>query len=444
MRRARYALALLLLVPAAPVRAQEPETCFGQPATITGTERNDSIRGTAGDDVIVTGDGADVVLAKAGNDLVCSGPGRQPHYDEEWGEYTYYGDYVVGGAGDDRIDAGPDMNEISGGLGDDLIVGHDDADTIDGDEDADTIDAGEGFNTVYAGDGPDTVTSGSGDDEIVGGRGDDDLAAGAGDDDVMPMQGHDSSEGGEGTDLLNVFWESCGSRCYSSHTRDLEVDLVAGYANGMGDDAIAGFEDVWGGAGDDVIYGDDGPNLISAEDDQGIGDHANVLDGRGGDDRLVSGSGGDVITGGEGRDELSFVGNVGRVRVDLAAGVVTGDTDDRISGIEDVSARWGGGGVFVGDDGPNRFESGYGSDVMRGGGGDDELSGGSQGDTLYGGDGNDVLTGASGPDRLRGGDGDDTLYGGGGRNSNDGGPGTDACTRPAPAGGAVNCEAEPP
>jgi serralysin len=159
---------------------------------------------------------------------------------------------------------------------------------------------------------------------------------------------------------------------------------------------------------------------------------------------LVSSSGADDISGGEGRDELAFTLDVSRVRVDLRTGVVSGDTDDRISGIEDVSARWGGGGVFIGDAGPNRFEADYGRDVLRGGGGDDELTGGSQGDTMSGGAGNDVVSGGSGPDRLRGGNGDDALDGGRGENSVDGGPGTDACTRPGRGEGAVACEGDAP
>src|SRR5687768_14359288 len=75
--------AALLLAGALPAHAQEPPTCFGQPATIVGTDGKDRIYGTPGPDVIVAGDGADSIEARGGDDLVCAGRGIEPYWDEE-------------------------------------------------------------------------------------------------------------------------------------------------------------------------------------------------------------------------------------------------------------------------------------------------------------------------------------------------------------------------
>ncbi|HEV2757530.1 MAG TPA: calcium-binding protein [Actinomycetota bacterium] len=430
-------LTAAFLVTGPPVVAQGSATCFGRPATIVGTDGEDRIKGTDGPDVIVGGDGADDISAGGGDDLVCAGPGQTQEYDEEWNEYYYRGDYVDAGDGDDRIDGGPGPNELWSGEGDDYILGSDMRERVLAGRGNDEIDIGDGGGSVWADAGADSITTGAGDHEINAGRGADSIVAGPGDDEIFPAQGSDTVDAGEGVDMLNLYWVSCDSGCLSSHRRDLEVDLVAGYARGMGNDAIAGFENVYGGGGNDEIYGTDGPNLLSAQDEQGPGDDHNVVDGRGGDDHLMSGTGPDTLVGGEGRDLLTFVVNDDTDRVDLAEGIAIGDSKDRLDGIEDVIATAD---VIVGDDGPNMLVSTYGGVRMRGGGGDDELRGAEGSDSIKGNEGNDVIYGERGNDRLRGGAGDDTIYGGKGKNEIDGGEGTDTCVRPGPEDGARYCE----
>ena len=436
----RVAIAVLAaggLLGLPPASAQEAATCFGVPATITGTDGDDRIVGTDGPDVIAAGDGVDSITARAGDDLVCAGPGERQEYDEEWNEYYSVGDYVDGGGGDDRIDAGPGPNQMWGGEGDDYMLGSDMGDRVLGFDGNDEVHTGEGRADVYAGAGDDTITTGSSDDEINAGKGRDTISAGAGDDEIFPMQGSDTVDAGDGVDMLNLHWVSCDDSCFSSHERDLEVDLVAGYARGMGNDTIAGFENVYGGNGNDEIYGDDGPNLLSAQDEQGPGDDHNVVDGRGGDDRLISGTGPDTIRGGEGRDLLTFVVNDDTQRVDLTRGLAVGDATDHLSGIEDVIASAG---VLIGDDGPNMLFTTYQAARILGGGGDDELLGDELADVIKGNEGNDVIYGKRGNDKLRGGAGDDSIYGGKGKNTIDGGEGTDTCVRPGPTEGARYCE----
>ncbi|MBP6020376.1 MAG: retention module-containing protein [Burkholderiaceae bacterium] len=66
-----------------------------------------------------------------------------------------------------------------------------------------------------------------------------------------------------------------------------------------------------------------------------------------------------------------------------------------------------------------------GDDILRGGAGEDIIFGQGGDDQLYGGDGNDILYGGSGADKLYGGDGNDRLVGGKGNDELTGGAGDD-------------------
>ena len=430
--------------------AQEPVTCFGERATIVGTDGDDRLEGTPERDVIAALDGVDFIVGRGGDDLICAGPGAEEREDEEFGTYIA-GDGASGGSGHDRIDMGPGPNFASGDGGKDEILGSDEAeysDNFDGNAGDDLIAAGEGWAHLDGGDGNDDITSGDEDDLIDLGKGHDVLDAGPGDDHITPVQGDDEIDGGDGVDLVDLYWVDCGRGCRSSHTRPLHVDLVRGVATGMGTDTLTNVENVWGGDGDDRLFGDQGPNLLGGSDDQAgpDADH-NIIDGRGGDDTLLSSTGRDTIEGGEGSDTITFAINECSVRIDLREGTVTPNErnprhckSDRISGIENAESS--GTDIFIGDDGPNVFLGGFGEDRARGGGGDDTLTGGSHRDILRGGPGEDSLMGGLRPDDLFGGEGDDKLDGGASAsNSNDGGPGIDSCTRPSSSEGAINCEA---
>ncbi|HEY5988144.1 MAG TPA: hypothetical protein VIV12_17485 [Streptosporangiaceae bacterium] len=96
-----FSLAVLFMPLSAPAQAAVP-TCFGKPATIVGTNGNDSIRGTSLPDVIASLGGADLVHALAGNDLVCGGDGSDIVFD------GYGSDAIDGGNGVDTVYLCPD------------------------------------------------------------------------------------------------------------------------------------------------------------------------------------------------------------------------------------------------------------------------------------------------------------------------------------------------
>jgi Ca2+-binding RTX toxin-like protein len=112
------------------------------------------IFGLGGDDVISTGRGDDTVGGGPGNDLVLGGPGR---------------DTLSGGTGDDSIDGGPGNDKLSGGDGADALVGGSGNDLIVGGRGEDLVRAGDGNDTVNVADGRpgDVVSCGRGRDRVT-------------------------------------------------------------------------------------------------------------------------------------------------------------------------------------------------------------------------------------------------------------------------------------
>jgi Ca2+-binding RTX toxin-like protein len=82
--------------------------------------------------------------------------------------------------------------------------------------------------------------------------------------------------------------------------------------------------------------------------------------------------------------------------------------------------------VVVGSGGNETIAAGAGDDSVSGGGGNDVIGGGDGDDTLDGGDGNDFIIGGSGDDIIQGGFGNDTILGGSGDDSIDDAGGDDS------------------
>jgi hypothetical protein len=159
---------------------------------ITGTDRNDVLRGgtageifygLAGNDIILAGAGNNNLYGGDGNDLLQSGSGN---------------DIVNGGNGNDVIEAGDGNNLIYGGAGNDIIRTSSGNDVIYGGDGNDTIFAGDGNNLILGGNGNDTIYTGSGNNSIDTGAGDDIIWLGSGNNTVVLAQGN-------GTDTLFNF-----------------------------------------------------------------------------------------------------------------------------------------------------------------------------------------------------------------------------------------------
>jgi virginiamycin B lyase len=119
-------------------------TCARREATIVGTGRPDSLRGTNGDDVIAAGGGNDTVAGRGGDDLICGGRGN---------------DRLRGNGGDDVLRAALGNDTLGGGPGDDVLRTGPGKDVLRGGRDDDRLRAGAGADQCNGGSGRDTMRS---------------------------------------------------------------------------------------------------------------------------------------------------------------------------------------------------------------------------------------------------------------------------------------------
>ena len=185
---------------------------------------------------------------------------------------------------------------------------------------------------------------------------------------------------------------------------------------------------IWGGSGNDTIYGAKGLNVIFGdtgvariEDDEktksrkfvvdanvdaeGSGDDIiignndsattrNIIIGGAGHDKIYGGIGNDIIFGDGGKVEFGVVDYKS-----VAKAAVDGETV-KISRT-DISAD-GGNDVILG---------GAGDDYIYGGAGNDRIDGGAGEDHIYGERGHDIMLGGSDNDYIYGGSGHDVIFG---------------------------------
>src|SRR5262249_61798549 len=102
------------------------------------------------------------------------------------------------------------------------------------------------------------VEGGLGNDVIRGDAGANRLLGGDGDDRLAGRGGNDFLDGGNGSDTAG----------YAQDTLGVIVDLVAGTASGAeaGNDTLVNIENVEGGLGNDIIRGDAGANRLLGGD----------------------------------------------------------------------------------------------------------------------------------------------------------------------------------
>jgi Ca2+-binding RTX toxin-like protein len=240
----------------------------------------------------------------------------------------------------------------------------------------------------------------------------------------------------------------------------------------------AGFDDIWGGDGNDTLTGDDAVNTIDggAGNDTITGGLGNDdLYGWTGDDTFDEGaatSGADDIYGGTGVDTVDYSARTTDTIVNLADLLITDDDSgedangngvaeegDSFLTVENASTGTGDD-TIIGNGLDNLISGGAGADDMDGADGVDTLdfsadtagvtvnlstgavSGGiAEGDTIAdfenvtGGAGNDSLTGSNDENVLIGGAGDDTFVGRGDDDSIDGGAGVDTAVYSAAGSG---------
>ena len=275
---------------------------LGDSATVAFT-----LYGGAGDDVLHGGAKSDALCGGAGNDTFLAGPSAS-------------GDQFEGGDGEDAVDFGGRMapvaitlddvandgekdegadvrasiENISGGAGDDVLVGS------------------VANNHISGGAGNDTITGGAGDDVLSGDDGDDTF------DEESTKNGGDVIDGGNGSDTVlyarrtvavtvDLCAQTSATVCDADSGEAGEGDELVDMENAAGGDGNDTFtgnasgNSFYGGAGDDTMEGNDGDDYLYGDDG------ADTLHGGNGDDYLDGAHMIDTFNGGPGQGDICIV-----------------------------------------------------------------------------------------------------------------------------------------
>lgn len=389
--------------------------------TILGDDNNNRLEGREGNDII---------YGRGGFDTLDGGDGDDTLYGEDTVEFQATStESLVGGAGNDVLDAGTGTVNMVGGTGDDTLVGGTrgnsglDTNRADYRSSSESIAVtltgglGSGTSSVVGGasTGTDTLVDvervfGTSSDDtfyadasFVGAFGANNEFQGMDGDDTLTGNGATRAEYSSASDGITAIFTSAGvGTAYSSNGGDT--------ANVGTDTFLSGVNAVRGSNFDDSLVGsDDGDEIFRGQD---------------GDDTLDGGVGG--------HDRADYNNSLNPVTVDLS----NNTAEDGFSGIdtlfnmEDIRGSFFHGDTLIGDSVDNRIEGMGGNDSIVGGNGRDTLEGGDGDDTieaggdagsggpnsnreqLRGGAGNDLLISSNGRYNFVGGEGDDTFQGG--------------------------------
>ncbi len=378
----------------------------GNDNVLDGGGGNDTIFGGGGNDTLIGGSGSDTLVGGANNDLLEGGSGSD-RLQGGTGDDTLSGgsgsDTFSGGGGTDTADysytdsdrlrvdlseerawfvddptsppgGGNDpsttevltsIENVTGGGGDNVIIG-DDGDNV--------LDGGAGLNIIQGGDGDDTLNGGvgTGGDEfdgngdiirtiLDGGADNDTLESrggntqfngGSGNDMLIASSGRDRFNGGSGSDTVDFTYSTS-----SSLTLDLDDD-VAYFGvfdpDNPDNEVLASVENAIGSRGNTIMIGHGGANMLDGDN----GD--DTLDGRGGNDTLTGGDDSDTFIFGDGYDQdtITDFNDAGADQVDAS-----GADFDTLAKFDALAASGGGNDNLV-DDGDS--DSGIDVDLVGG------------------------------------------------------------------------------
>ncbi|MGL5943491.1 MAG: calcium-binding protein [Waterburya sp.] len=277
-----------------------------------------------GNDTIKSGNGDDILRGEAGNDFIDAGDGNDSidTLDRGYGGSTGI-DTVIGGSGEDghyinRLDTNTNFTvnytDINNGtVSDGSQFREIETFGFNSGSGNDDIQITAATAYVSGGAGNDTIIGGAYNDNLDSGEGNDLINAGGGDDYVYTSAGIDTVIGGSGNDSLTLIYYSATDDLTINYT-DINNGTVSdgsrfqGFESifittGSGNDSINStikVTDLFAGAGSDRVSS-------SAQDDYLFGEEgADSLKSNGGNDTLIGGSGIDTLTGGSGEDNFRF------------------------------------------------------------------------------------------------------------------------------------------
>ena len=359
--------------------------------TLTGDVNANTLVGGAGDDIVSGGGGNDILEGGLGNDTLDGGVGVDTaSYAHAAGAVTV--NLATGKAsGADGSDTLLNIENATGGAGNDTFIPNAAANRFDGGTGLDTVSYATAAQGALAYLDATPPTGAANADTLINIE---NVIGSSFNDSFFTANANRSFTGGAGTDSVS----------YQPDSRPVTVDLSLGKASdAAGTGTLAGIENVTGGAGGDVITGDAGSNVLDGgggNDTLKGGAGNDTVRGGAGNDTLIGGLGNDVLDGGDGKDTASYLYASGAVNANLATGLATGaDGNDTLTNIENlVGSAFND--TLTGDAGDNNLNGGGGNDTLSGGGGNDVLDGRDGNDTLDGGVGTDVLIGGAGADTF--------------------------------------------
>ena len=368
------------------------------PDVLTGGHGNDMLYGLGDDDVLDGREGDDWLEGGRGADEFRGGPGEdtvsyesyspaedQVYVYDETGQptgafsrvrrgvevrlhdSTFHGGHAEGDTfggmqiieyvddeGNVQMVEVPDIENLYGSDGDDVLVGDHGSNRLDGYEGGDRLDGREGDDRLYGGADSDVLTGGPGADLLSGGYGYDYASYTFSDSGVVVRLHTVLEVGGQGGDAEGDTFvsQTLPFTDEDGNTQMVEVPDIEILVGSDHDDVLAGdfrFNIIWGLDGDDKLYG--GP--------------------RGGDDRLFGGLGDDEVYGGKGNDVL--YGGDGNDLLKGGSGNDTMEAEREERDLEKTNEREIHVKTVRHDAGNDRLEGGAGDDVFYfyPGGGDD-------------------------------------------------------------------------
>ena len=382
---------------------------YGGPGNdkIQGGDGNDFFDGGEGDDTFLVGasrDGADVFLGGPGSDTVefsaraadltlSLAPGNT--VDANDGEL---------GEGDDLTSS---IENLTGGSGNDKLVGNSGANILRGGPGNDTLNGGgAGTCTVdtdvlYGNDGDDLFEMNAASDcgdEVFGGAGKD-VATYHDRNAPLTVSRDEAANDGEPLEKDNIHGDIevlVGGQAGDTLTGGALAGKLLGCG---GDDLITGSsadDELSGGPGNDVVSGGAGNDVFLESGDEPL-----CYSGIRGITSSLRGTGSDVLNGGAGvEDKMDYGARTAALTITLCVDAATATGLGTVC----VSSR-------------NDGESGENDDILNmevveSGSGNDTITGAAADEWIYGNAGNDVIDGAGGNDHLDGGPGSNTLAGG--------------------------------
>lgn len=422
---------------------------------ILGRGGNDVLAGRGGDDELLGGPGNDTLEGGSGDDLLHGGAGTDRLNGGAGTDTASYATAVpalaggavaagnfggvtvnlqtgsaTGGSGSDTLIG---IENVIGGVGNDVLTGDDRANVLSGAAGNDRLVGQAGDDVLILGAGDDTADAGAGDDTIVADIGNATISGGAGVDvlDLGNLQGDIVVDLAAGTYTATVLverpvWSDTGTdepRFFDGvaltpedvfETEPVFSDDAADTTRALpeeGSDAaerfeirlievietytgsFTGIENIEGGSTDDNLTGSAAADLLIG------GDGENRLAGLAGDDALEGGPGPDRLNGGDG-DDFIRGGPADEGRRDVIYAGAGNDTIEAGAGND----------LVFGQDGNDTIAGGAGADDLQGQNGDDVITGSNFSDIVFGGAGDDFVNGGFGSDRINGGTGADRFF----------------------------------